>query len=166
MKRRRRPIQAGFTIIELLIVITIIAILAVVALLAVNPKKQINKGYDAVRKKDLNNLKIAFEDYNGDHSCYPPAGILDVCGGEQLRPYMEKIPCDPQTREKYLYVPEEGNDCSGYRVLTGLRNKTDPYIEQVGCSSTLGCGVGVDVSVDYNYGISSPGLSVGIYTSE
>lgn len=159
--RRRRPIQTGFTLVELLLVITIIAILAMIVLLGINPKRQINRSFDAVRKKDLNNLKIAFEDYNGDHSCYPPAGILDVCDGEQLKPYMEKIPCDPQTKEKYLYVPEEGNVCSGYRVLTGLRNKADPYIEQVGCSSTLGCGTGGGAS--YNYGISSSGISVGIY---
>lgn len=161
MKRRRRSIQTGFTLVELLLVITVIAILAVIVLMGINPKRQIDKSYDAVRKKDLNNLKIAFEDYNSDHSCYPPAEILDVCGGDRLQPYIEKIPCDPQTKEKYLYVPEEGNVCSGYRVLTGLRNKTDPYIEQVGCSSSLGCGTVEDAS--YNYGISSPGLSVGIY---
>lgn len=158
--RSRRLVQTGFTIIELLIVITIVAILAIVALLAVNPLKQVNKGYDAVRKKDLNNLKIVIEDYYGDHLCYPPAGILDVCGGDQLLPYMEKIPCDPQTKEKYLYVPE-ANICSGYRILTTLMDKADPYIEKVGCSSTLGCGTGGDAS--YNYGISSSGISVGIY---
>jgi len=152
--------RAGFTIIELLIVITIVAILAMIALLAISPLKQINKGYDAVRKKDLVNLKIVFEDYYGDHLCYPPAEILDVCGGSQLLPYTASVPCDPQTREKYLYVPE-ANICSGYRILTTLMDKTDPYIEKVGCINTLGCGTGGDAS--YNYGISSSGISVGIY---
>ena len=152
----------GFTLVELLIVITIIAILAMMVLFSVSPFKQINKGYDSVRKKDLNNIKIALENYNSDHLCYPPAGILDVCGGDQLAPYLDPIPCDPQTKENYLYIPEEGNVCSGYRVLTTLKNRTDPFIEQVGCNIAMGCGTGGDVS--YNYGVSSPGLLVGIYT--
>lgn len=142
--------------------ITIIAILTVMVLLSISPFKQINKGYDSVRKKDLNNIKIALENYNSDHLCYPPAEILDVCGGDQLAPYLDTIPCDPQTKEKYLYLPEEGNVCSGYRVLTSLKNRADPYIVRVGCNVDMGCGTGGDAS--YNYGVSSPGLLVGIYT--
>lgn len=158
MKPKRLD-QGGFTLVELLTVISIIAILGALLLL-LNPIKQVNKGYDSVRKKDLNNIKRVFEDYYSDHLCYPAAGILDSCGGSQLLPYLSEIPCDPQTKQPYLYVPEADN-CSGYRVLTILMDKTDPYITLIGCSPVSGCGVG---SADYNYGISSPGISVAVAT--
>jgi general secretion pathway protein G len=98
--------------IELLIVIAIIASLAVIFLLMA--RTQISRARDADRKADLNRIKIAFEDYYNDNGCYPPATILDNCGGPELRPYLDKVPCDPDGNP-YLYLPVEGAECSGYR---------------------------------------------------
>lgn len=55
---------AGFTMIELLIVITILGILAVAVLSAINPIEQINRGRDTGTQSDAEQLINAVERYN------------------------------------------------------------------------------------------------------
>lgn len=143
--------QQGWTLTELLIAVAIIAIIAVLFLLT-NWRLQILRGYDARRKADLANIRTAFEEYYNDHDCYPVASILNNCGGTDLAPYLAKIPCDPATRQPYLYVPVDENDlCRGYRVLTRLSDLNDPGIVAVGCDPVAGCGF----ATGYNWGVSS-----------
>ncbi len=139
----------GWTISELLIVVAVVSILMVLALL-VGWRRQISRGYDAKRKDDLETIKIVFEEYYNDHRCYPLETILNNCAGPELKPYLDKIPCDPVTRQPYKYVPLADDPCRGYRVLTGLENATDPDITRLGCNGPQACGFG-----PYNYGISS-----------
>ncbi|EKD52782.1 MAG: hypothetical protein ACD_61C00244G0006 [uncultured bacterium] len=96
-------LQRGFTLAELLIVIAIIAILAVLILLALNPFTYIKKAYDTERKTDIYKIKNALENYYADHDSYPPdlATVLATCDGSGLAPYLEKIPCDPNTGRGY-----------------------------------------------------------------
>lgn len=110
---------------------------------------------DARRKADLEKIRISFEDYYNDHGCYPPADILTNCRGEQLQPYLVHIPCDPFTHNPYVYLPHEGNQCKGYRVLAALEDDRDPVVGELGCDTSCGCGYGDE----YNYGISS-GMSL------
>ena len=147
-----RDSTKGLTLMEILIVVAIIALILV--FLLINFKTQIDKGYDAQRKNDLTGIRKAFEEYYNDHDCYPPADILNTCGGTQLQPYLTKIPCDPSSKQPYLYVPE-GNVCAGYRTCTQLRVDSDPDIGALGCNPVTGCGWGEG----YNYCISS-GVSV------
>lgn len=117
----------AFTITELLIVIALISILMIAGLIAY--RSQVGKSYDAIRKRDLNNLKIAFEHYYSDHGCYPPLSILDNCGGAQLQPYIDEIPCDPQTGAKYTLKLDTNVGCAQkYYVSTDLVVDTDPQI--------------------------------------
>jgi len=146
---QKKSRNLGFTLIELLISIAIIAALAIVFLLAA--RVQISRARDADRKTDLQKIKIVFEDYYNDQNCYPPADILDTCGGSELQPYLEKIPCDPSTKEPYLYLPVSGAACSGYRLFTQLQDENDPSIARVGCDGISECGV----SAGYNYGVSA-----------
>jgi type IV pilus assembly protein PilA len=102
----------GFTLAELLIVIAIIAILAVLILLALNPFTYIKKAYDTDRKTDIYRLKNALENYYADHDSYPPnlSTVLATCDSSSLAPYLEKIPCDPNTRQPYAsYTTPEGS---------------------------------------------------------
>lgn len=146
--------RSGFTLIELLITIAIVAVLAVVFLFLA--RTQMNRARDADRKSDLEKIKIVFEDYYNDNSCYPPETILNNCEGDELQPYLDKIPCDPSTKDPYLYQPVPGAECSGYRLYAQLAATDDPAIARVGCSGPDGCGVGSG----YNYGISS-GVPLG-----
>ena len=118
----------GFTLVELMIVLTLIAILAVIAIYSFG--SQIFKANDAKRKADLNRIKIAAEEYEKDHNCYPPASLM-YCNvaplnGTGLQPYLDKIPCDPVTNSSYYYQ-NDGTSCSSwFRIYTKLDYVADP----------------------------------------
>lgn len=134
--------------IELLAAIAIIAVLVLAFMFAMRGQQA--KAHDASRKSDLERIRIAFEDYFNDKSCYPPAGVLESCGSDDLDPYLREIPCDPLSKEPYAYEPVAG--CGGYRVYAVLNHKKDPQIARLGCDGPQGCGA---VSgPQYNYGIS------------
>jgi prepilin-type N-terminal cleavage/methylation domain-containing protein len=147
--KRSLSSRRGFTLTEVLIVVAVLAVLFIILLLNFNSHQ--GRARDAGRKTDLEKIKIAFEEYYNDHGCYPPSDILNNCNGQELQPYLDRIPCDPFTKEPYVYVPLEDNECKGYRVLAHLENTEDPAIGQSGCESSCGCGFGAE----YQYGISS-----------
>lgn len=140
----------GFTLAELLIVIAILMLLMLAVL--IGWKVQINRAHDSLRKKNLNDIKRAFEEYYNDKNCYPPETILSNCGGSELQPYLTAVPCDPDTKTPYHYVPiDPTNLCLGYRAFAGLSDTGDTDITALGCNGITGCGFGSD----WNYGISS-----------
>jgi prepilin-type N-terminal cleavage/methylation domain-containing protein len=146
----------GMSIIELLIVVVVLSILMTVMLMAFKPLTQLAKARDAERKGDLQKLKNPLEDYYNDHKCYPPAEAMDCKlpvsnPGSGLMPYWSKVPCDPDTNEKYYY---EFIDCNTYRIYTRLENLSDVDIAEVGCSSRCGPGLA------YNYGVSSSNIGL------
>lgn len=63
--------QAGFTMIELLIVIAILGILAVAVLSAINPVEQINRGRDTGSQSDAEQLLSAIDRFNAFQGFYP-----------------------------------------------------------------------------------------------
>jgi prepilin-type N-terminal cleavage/methylation domain-containing protein len=63
--------QLGFTMIELLIVITILGILAVAVLSAINPIEQINRGRDTGSQSDTEQFLSAVDRYNAFQGYYP-----------------------------------------------------------------------------------------------
>lgn len=147
----------GFSLAELLIVITLIALLAIIALMVY--QNQVARANDSKRKTDLRRFRDAFEDYYNDNDCYPDQTLMNdkaSCDTGVLSPQIEKFPCDPTNGEPYLYVPIEdarGGTCGGYRILAALQDWSDPDILASGCSQNklLGCGFSPP---KYNYGIS------------
>jgi prepilin-type N-terminal cleavage/methylation domain-containing protein len=65
--------RAGFTLIEILIVVVIIGILAAIAIPKFASTKE--KSYVAVMKSDLRNLAVAEEAYSADNNMYY-AGVI------------------------------------------------------------------------------------------
>lgn len=139
--------QQGLTITELLVVVAVIAILAAVAIWYA--RGQIFKGSDAKKKGDLETLRVALEEYEKDYDCYPIT--LPACKpGDGLKPYLNKIPCDPDTDAGYLYEPDPSLTCPRwYRMYASLKYTSDLSIAKLGC--TYGCGP----NLAFNYYVSS-----------
>ncbi len=108
----------GFTLTELVIVLTIIAFL--VLLVIFMTRNQILKGNDARRKGDIRKLQTAVEEYQNDNNCYPLSSTVICQPGNGLNPYLESIPCDPVTQASYFYDYEDSSCPSWYRIFAKL----------------------------------------------
>lgn len=61
----------GFTLIELIVVITILGILAVVIMTVLDPVTQFKKGRDSQRRNILKQMQTVLEQYYNDNGSYP-----------------------------------------------------------------------------------------------
>jgi len=113
----------GFTLIEILVAITLFVIIIGGVFFALNPFKQIEKGQDAQRHQDLQQIKNAIETYYQDNSCYPqeiPFG-QEWSSGETV--YMKSVPQDPTCGNdggscyQYLTDFEAENSCAQWNVV-------------------------------------------------
>ena len=91
----RRPSAAarGFTLVELLVVISIIVILAAMGM--VQYRNSVIHAREAVLKEDLFRMRDAIDQYYADKMKYPSALEDLVSGG-----YLREIPVDPFTNSK------------------------------------------------------------------
>jgi general secretion pathway protein G len=97
-KRRDRLSGAGFTLIELMIVITIILILIGIAVGRYD--KSVQKANEAVLKNNLQTIRTSIDNYTLDKQAAPQSLDDLVQGG-----YLRSIPTDPMTRAKD-WVPQ------------------------------------------------------------
>lgn len=74
MLKLQKKLQAGFTIIELLIVIAIIGILATLVL--TNFQGAQAKGRDTVRKNDINSVYQKLEEFYNENGSYPNSDLV------------------------------------------------------------------------------------------
>lgn len=133
--------KKGFTLIELIIVITIMGILA--TMIIGNFFTSLKKGRDARRKGDLDQIQKALEMYYEDKKTYPtfanfPFGskfceTISCPAGEKV--YMQRLSDDPISSKHYEYI----SDGTYYKLFACLENNLQvlPY-QSTG--STLTCG--------------------------
>ncbi|HXM77095.1 MAG TPA: prepilin-type N-terminal cleavage/methylation domain-containing protein [Thermoanaerobaculia bacterium] len=95
VSRPRHP--RGFTLLELLVVMTIIGILAAIAVPALRDSPQ--RAREAALKEDLFALRSVIDQYHGDKGNYPPDLQTLVTDG-----YVRKIPLDPMTKSAETWV--------------------------------------------------------------
>jgi general secretion pathway protein G len=98
-RRRRVGLGAGFTLIELMIVITIIFILIGIA--AMRYDRSVQRAREAVLKSDLQVMRQAIDNYTLDKEAAPQS--LDDLVNPQA-PYLREVPVDPMTRGKDWHV--------------------------------------------------------------
>jgi general secretion pathway protein G len=115
--RKCSKFEAGFTLVELMIVMLIISILLLVAV----PRytAAIKSAREAVLKTDLQTMRAAIDSYTMDKQKAPQA--LDDLVQEG---YLKAIPEDPMTRSKDTWVPDTSE--AMYSI-----DQTDPGIVDV-----------------------------------
>lgn len=70
--------RAGFTLVELLLVIMIVTIVAAIVIIAINPAKQLSRANNAQRRSNIATIASALERYAADHSGQLPETISSV----------------------------------------------------------------------------------------
>jgi len=97
-------LQRGFTLLELLVVMTIVGILAAIAVPALRDSPQ--RAREAALREDLFTMRSVIDQYHGDKGAYPPDLQTLVTAG-----YLRKIPVDPMTKsaETWVLAFEEPN---------------------------------------------------------
>lgn len=124
----------AFTTMELIVTVAVLLILFII-FLYFGPFKQIHKGYDAARKKDLEKLSVAFEDYYNDHYCYPTQDMINNCGSDDLAPYLDSVPCDPVLDVPYQLVTSSDSCPQNYLIYALLEDENAPGVNEYSCYS-------------------------------
>jgi general secretion pathway protein G len=114
---RNRRTQSGFTLIELIIVMTIIGILATLAIPYF--AAAIKHAREAVLREDLQTMRMAIDSYTMDKQKAPQS--LDDLVQEG---YLKAIPEDPMTHAKDTWVTDTSD------ALYSI-DQTDPGINDV-----------------------------------
>lgn len=149
-------LKAGFTLIEMLVVISIIGILA--TLVAANLNSARSRARDAQRKSDIKNIATALRVYYNDKSRFPandasyqllacdPATASCSWGDEWkigTTVYMQTLPKDPLSpAQDYRYLMGTASDTTDTDsfILQGcLENKSDTN----GIASESWCSTGI-----------------------
>ncbi|HMP74606.1 MAG TPA: type II secretion system protein GspG [Kiritimatiellia bacterium] len=96
----QRTRNAGFTLIEVLLVVVIIGMLATIAV--INIPKFLGQGREAKAAADVSSIATAIELYNMNEGRYP-ASLSALTEGND--PYMRTIPKDPWQRDYQYRTP-------------------------------------------------------------
>jgi prepilin-type N-terminal cleavage/methylation domain-containing protein len=110
MKRPIRTLRSGFTLMEMLVVISIIAILAGLSFGGFNYVKAKQAREQA--KLQVKLLSLALEDYKADNGVFPENGVTDGSNGTE-KIYEALYPQDSNAK---VYLPElnPNNDPQGW----------------------------------------------------
>ncbi|RJQ37037.1 type II secretion system protein, partial [Candidatus Microgenomates bacterium] len=142
MFRRFLKRNAGFTLIETLVVVAVFATISTLSLVIFNPKAQLEKGNDAKRQIDLSQIKTSLDAYYNDNNKYPDS-LNELISNN----YTKTIPRDPSCPKAgscsndYVYLAQ-GSNPQWYVLFSQLKS---PEISTP-CPYTC---TGIDPS--YNY---------------
>jgi len=153
-------LKRGFTLTEVLVVMSIVMIMIVIMVGIINPTALVDKGYDARKKKDILRIKVAFEEFFNDKGCFPTGYNFDTmtCNGGGFSPWLASWPCAPNG-DKYKIIIENSQCPKYFKVYAQLENKADPDIPQGWYSMTKTIGDGTILNTQYNYGASSTNVN-------
>jgi general secretion pathway protein G len=104
VKKGGKP--SGFTLLELIVVITIMGILVSIAL--PNYRNSVLQAREAVLRENLYRLRDLIDQYQSDKGKYPDSLEALVTDG-----YLRSIPTDPMSPGPWVEVPPEYDAASG-----------------------------------------------------
>ena len=141
MIKKQLTIKSGFTLVELLVVISIIGVLATLVLTNLNEARV--RARDVAKKQRLSQLKTALQLYSNDFMSFPATGdgtVFNACGvtgktsctpGEAFSAgsgptiYMNQLVQSGSNFEFKFYPCSSGDT---YRVIVTLENASDPEL--------------------------------------
>jgi len=109
--KQKKLSQPGFTLVELLVVISIIGILSSFAVVSLNSARV--KARDAKRKADIVQVRIALSLYYDDNTEYPICGTWNDAEAD------------------YGASPEAGSSCYNDVLAAALTSGSKPYIGEL-----------------------------------
>ncbi len=149
----------GFTLVEILVVISIIAVLAAIGLSIYQPV--VKRSRDSKRISDLKLIQSSLEDYHADQLYYPAIGTgfcpaesdgrfrvgCPLTSPDRTKKYLNLVPKDPLGTTEYFYMPSgcSSNECRSYCLFANMEG-TAPVSEP-------GCRFPSDL---YDFGVSRP----------
>lgn len=104
----RRKAGGGFTLVELLVVLSIIALLLSIA--APRYFQHVERSKEAVLRENLATLRDALDQYNADKGRWPDS--LEALAQER---YLRAVPSDPITERNDTWRTEPGEEGAGVR---------------------------------------------------
>ena len=129
MRRLRGRDHAGFTLVELTVVISLIVVLSTLAM--VGYRSAITRSREAVLKEDLFRMRDAIDQYYADKQQYPSALEILVSEG-----YLRAVPAEPFTNSSESWQP----------ILAEL-DPADPFSQGIFDVKTTYEGVALDGTV-------------------
>ena len=146
---------SGFTLVELMVVVSIIGILLAISVFSLQKSKR--SGRDAKRKSDLEMIRSGIEIYRADCRVYPLTnelvfgsslnGTEDSGSCESANEYIKEIPNDSESPSRsYSYYSLDG---ISYKICASLENEplSTPSPEDLtNCNCVTNC----------NYVVTSP----------
>ena len=129
MKYYQKQNKNGFTLVELLVVITIIGILATLIYASLTRTKQ--KGQDASRKSNLRQIALAMEMAYDHNQAYPTSENIPASISANGTNYLSDMPEDPQGND-YTWINNTDND-QAYCVGDDLQLEDFFICNQNGC---------------------------------
>ena len=105
--------QIGFTLLEVIIVLTIIVILATLA--AGSYKQSLVRANEAALHQDLSEMRKAIDNYTLDKEA-APTSLDDLVSAQ----YLHDVPLDPMTHQRYWYTQECDTLLSPDQTASGI----------------------------------------------
>ena len=156
--------KSGFTLVELLVVMSILGVLA--TLIAGGFRSAQVRGRDATRKGDLKEISNSLELFYQDYGRYPAdsSGSIDACSFDPASGtgspcvwgtgeftdgktvYFKVLPNDSSKNQDYFYRTVPGSANQKYQVFAQLENTKDPSCFGGDCENppvSYTCGAGV-----------------------
>jgi general secretion pathway protein G len=117
--------KRGFTLVELLVVMSIIALLLTLAM----PRYfgSVDKSKEAVLRENLNQMRDAISRYYADKGKYPES--LDALANDR---YLRKVPLDPITESTATWIvvqPDDPQKGAVFDVKSGAPGKNKEGLE-------------------------------------